>query len=899
MRNFNSKIAFNALILTEDFIMAQVKELKNSIVFENDYAEIVISKKNSLVEKVIDKKTNKDIRGEETAFFTLFAEKDSEDKVEVTGLTLKGDVITVETEKGSFNVKAEVKQNYFTFEVITNLPKGIFKMHMVYVKYDYDYLDKKNTAAVTVPITIWVDPVYFPDGKSLETVGRVFPHLGDKGAKLGLIIAPIIEHNALLKEVFRTIDKNTGIYSETGGAWGRDSRLNFGNYTIQHETTREWVDKNIDYFKSIGVDQIDLHHGAATFRQGDFKFMRYPNGAEFKKNVSDVLEANGMTAGLHTYTFYIAYDCEPLLSKPENQKQLKVMGSYTLAEDLSADADFLKIEENTEVIKKDRGFCTTNSPVLLIGEELFYFDITKDGLKLKKRGAAGTTPAAHKKGETVKHIEGHYHGLVPIFGSDLFLQVARNTAKAYNEGGFKMIYLDALDGMYYHCDRKNEPWFYIAQFVCEVLKYCDTYPVLEGAAYPASMYAARGRMGAWDTPYRGYKGWNLAHTNSNKGFIDRYLVPTLGWYNFYPMTDNYPANEHTKYHHTDSMEHMGSLAVMYDFPNVYNGMTQGALNRYKGLKRNVELYKKYDDLRKAQYFSEEYRQKLIDGKYEYHLKEKRGGKFVFVEKDYQVGKFFDLSDKDRNFKEFKNPFGAQVPFVRIEAMHSTLKENPMVMMKLDENQDLLSQKLEINYGTEIDFSDNLAKVVRVYGNGKGGKICIKTRCATNSEAGYGEYIIDLNFKGWREFILLESDNGERTDHQFEKGENSYAIYRSSLNNNRITKLYILTEGDVEGVRMSSIIAYQHVHEVYKNPTVRIGDAWVQFECELQSGNFIEWDGKRAVTIDRFGNERPIWFAQENFKAPRGKFKASLEAKALNRCTPRAQLTFGFTGKEVK
>ena len=37
------------------------------------------------------------------------------------------------------------------------------------------------------------------------------------------------------------------------------------------------------------------------------------------------------------------------------------------------------------------------------------------------------------------------------------------------------------------------------------------------------------------------------------------------------------------------------------------------------------------------------------------------------------------------FKEFKNPFGAQVPFLRLEAMHSTLKENPMVMMKLDEN----------------------------------------------------------------------------------------------------------------------------------------------------------------------------------------------------------------------
>ena len=110
---------------------------------------------------------------------------------------------------------------------------------------------------------------------------------------------------------------------------------------------------------------------------------------------------------------------------------------------------------------------------------------------------------------------------------------------------------------------------------------------------------------------------------------------------------------------------------------------------------------------------------------------------------------------------------------------------------------------------------------------------------------------------------------------------------------------IETEGDMTGVKMSSIIAYEHVHEVYKNPVVRIGEAWVQFECELLSGEFIEWDGKKAKTIDRFGNERPIWFNQENFKAKRGKFKASVEARALNRCTPRMQLTLGFTGKEVK
>ncbi len=414
-----------------------------------------------------------------------------------------------------------------------------------------------------------------------------------------------------------------------------------------------------------------------------------------------------------------------------------------------------------------------------------------------------------------------------------------------------------------------------------------------------SMYAARGRIGAWDTPYRGYKNWNDKHAIENKNYIDRYSAPILGWYDFYPMTDFYPGNEHTKYHHTDAIEHLGALAVKYDYANVFNGTSKGSLVRYAGMRRNIALYRKYDALRKAQYFSPEYRQKLLDCPHEVQLIEKRGKRYSFVEKDYQIAKLYDLNDTARNTGRFRNPFGAQVPFIRIEALLSTAYRSPFVMLPLDETKDLVTQKLEIRYDGEMDLSDRLAKVVRVKGNGiKDGKICIKVACATDSEQGFGEYIIDTDFRGWREFILLESDNGERKDHGFEKKEGGYSIFRSSLNNNRTTGLHIETEGDMTGVKMSSITAYEHTYEILKNPTVRIGEMSVMFECELQSSDFIEFDGKTAKVIDRYGNEKPIWFTSD-LKAPRGKFKAELTARPLNRGVARAQLTFGFTGKEIK
>ncbi len=878
--------------------MAKIFETKNSIVFENNYVEIEIAKENALIGKIIDKKTGNNIKSKESINFFALKTKE-EESIEITAVALDGDVLTVSSTSGDFKVEAHALESYFTFELVTALPSGVFVAYIAEAKYDYDYSDKSNTGAVGVAMTVKANARFYPDAKSLETGCEVYPHLADIGAKYALIIAPITEHRDILKEVVCAIDKNEGIRSSVGGAFSRDSRLNFSNYTIQYESTKEFIQNNIEYFKSIGVDQIDFHKGTTTFRQGDFKFMRYENGAEFKKNVSDVLEANGMSAGLHTYTHYITYDCDAILSKPENLRQLKIMESFTLAEDIAADSTFVPTAESTECVSDDFGFCRTNTPYVLVDDELILFENAPNGFKVKARGCSGTAATSHKKGAAVKHVEGHYHGFCPILGSDLFFEIARGTAKAFNEGGFKMIYLDALDGIYHHCDRKTEAWYYMGLFIHEVLKNCKVDPILEGAAFPIPMWPARGRSGAQDTPYRGYKGWNRNHAETNKTYIDRYNAPILGWYNFYPMTDMYPGNEHTRYHHTDSIEHMGSIAVMYDFANVFNGMSRSQLDRYPGLRRNIAIYKKYDDLRKAQYFSEEYRRKLIDSPYEVALIEKRGKKYSFVEKDYQIKKMLDLGDTDRNKCEFKNPFGAQTPFVRIEAMLSTAYRNGMVLLPLDESKELTSQNLKASFGGEINLTNNLAKTVKVTGNGvKGSKICVKLFCATNSETGYGEYIIDTDFNGWREFILIESDNGERTDHGFEKGHGLYAVYRSSLNNDRITGIRVETEGDMTGVKMSSVIAYEHTYELLKNPTVKIGNTSVMFECELQSSDFIEFDGKTAKVVDRYGNEKPIWFSS-TLKAPRGKFNAELTAKALNRGTARAQLTLGFTGKEIK
>ncbi len=901
-----------------------VKDNKKSITLENLYVKIEISKKDASVISITDKKTGESVKGSDTCFFELYKlknpeelnhritydeiGKDSNDPISkfydkeliaTTGLEYENGIIGVNTELGRINVKVETFDDFMTLEVQNKIPDGSLSFVFGNAKFEYDLDNPSALRATDVAMTVNTNPFFYPDGYSKEIKGETFEHLGGtEGAKLGIAIAPENSLREALKSLCSAIDSNKGIVSKNAGPWARENPSSFGDYIIAYETDKNYIEKNLDFYKTIGIDQIDFHQGAGTFRQGDFKYSRYENHDEFKKNVSDVLEANGIQAGLHTYAYYINPACHEILSNPKWQKQLDNEEVFTLAEDIPANADFVPTEESTSELLNYYGFFTRNLPYFLIGEEIVSYQNHPQGFKNCVRGCCGTKATSHKKGEKIHHLIGCFNLFAPKLDSELFKLIAHNTAETYNMGGFKMIYIDANDGTNRHCKEK-ECWYYYALFIHEIVKNCNTPPIIEYSAMHPSIWAARARMGAWDAPYRSYKAWNNLHHESHKMSTRRHYACTLGWYDYYPCTDFYPGNQHTKYQHWDAIDHMGSLSVMYNYSTVFNGLTPEHLHRFAGYRRNIERYKMYSDLRKSRYFSEKTLEKARNSKYELAIEKRDNEKYVFVEKDYQIKRLFDALDQSRGTTQFINPFKAQTPFVRIEAGLSTLGEDPILLMPLNEKYYVKDQVKKINFAAPLNLKEHLAMKVRVFGNGKNGSIGIKTRCASNSEFGHGLYVIDTNFEGWREFVLLETDNGTRPDLKFEKELRSYPIYRSSLNCDKITDIELMTDGDVDGVFMSSITAYRHTYDSIKNPTILIDNQLIMFECELKSSDFIEFDGTKAIVVDRYANEKPIFFTG-TCNVPHGKFNAKFTAtSSLNKCPVNLHLTFGFTGKDYK
>ncbi len=870
----------------------------NNIIFEDSFSKITLSKKDAKVKSIIDKTVQKEIRGAETHFFYLVAE-DEKTFLLPSELSLEENIVTVRTKTGNFKIEVCDKEQYFTFELKTALP-ACYKAVIAHAKYDYDFNNKQNCAAAGIAMTYWANPCLYPDAANMETKAEVIQHLKDKDAKYALIIAPIAMHKEIIKEVSLTIDKNYGIVSRVGGAWGEDCKDNYRNKISVHELPYEKMLEQLEFYKTLNIGIVDFNQGC-NFCQGDFEPVFYKNNTEFKEKAVAALEKENIIASLHTYSAYIDYNCNSILSNPKWQKQLATLETFTLSADIDENAQALPVMEPTDNVIDDvsglKGFFTRSTPFLLVGEELIKFKNSENGFESIQRGACGTKASAHKKGEKVYHLDGYYRGILPALCSNLFFEIARNTAKAFNEGGYGAIYLDALDGLYHHIKRE-EGWFYFAAFVCEILKHCNKDPLIEYSTIEPSIWPARGNAKAFDFPTRGYKTFQKIHKNDNERFKKIYYATTSGWYNIYPYTETLYGNETIRYHHTDDIENLGFLSLQTNSSMVYCNNSE----EYKtipALKRNIAIYSKYDKLRQNNYFSKDFLKKFQNGEYEYHVEKMGENDYAVVEWDYQKKKLYNLRDEKRNIKTFKNPFSNQTPFIRIEAFMSADDGYEKVFMNFDKSKDLTQQPLTKIFETPFDLTDLMVKKVSVLGNGKkGGAISISM--GDKSARSLAKYYIDTDFEGWRDFVLIETDNGERPDLELDSIEKNvfYILLRERFKYNKVKEGYIETEGDVSGVKISDITLTKRSFEVLKNPTVTVENTKIIFECDLKSTDFIEFDGKTAKMIDKKGNETEIPF-KGKLVVPEGEFMAKLTADAQNQNPLRAQLTFGFKGKCIK
>ena len=872
------------------------------IEFRNNKVSILISEKAELL-SFVELSTGRDI-AVHTRQKIARATISGKNTQQANRITLSKDTIHLYFGENTIHCKVAANDQYFTVEVVGGDIGKIDFLVFLDLKLDYDYTASNPFLAAGVAMTLNTHPVHFPSGEAKEVIGQCYKKTGILGAKLAIVACRKNELRGVIQNVYWTVPKGElPISYNGGGPFALDNEANKYDCVLIYSTKPSNVPEWISFYSQYGIRQFEFMLAPTTFVQGDFSFPSYGSAAAFKEQITDPLLDEGIISTLHNYAYYLSYSSTELLSDPKWQQQLEFHGGMSLSGRLSAEATTISVTGDKSCMKSDYAHSKLLSPYLLIDNEIIKYQIGADGFVSCKRGQCGTKPATHKSGAKVRIIGGYYGHIAPQIGSELFYEIARRTAKAYNEGGFRGFYFDALSGLIVHLKYTHEEsflWYYGASFINEVLKYCDGSPdVLDISDMYCTLWPSRGRGITYDSPLRGYKNHIDDHIARNKSFMDRQYVTTLGWYDFYPTRDETPSGYSVKYMFFDDVDYVGVKSIAYDQTMTYNRLSQNNVDMIPALKRNLILFAQYSQLRQSGYFSRRIQEILREGRYEYKL-QRSNGILGFRQAVYCKEKIRNIS---QDYLVGNNPFKRQKPFIRLEnSFTSCSNSSSIILLQGLEAIGLKESGITKDFSSPLDLSNHKAIRVTVKGNGSDSNDAICVRLGTSSGVAYADYVVRLNYEGWREIIVPGLDNGDYSELVFEGlSDDVSKTHQNTVDMSRVSYVKICQTSNAN-VSVRKVEAVSIVNNSLINPTIHSGRATVTFNDTIKSGEYIEYSvgEKEASVYDSIGNLRTISVKRTGrFRIPKGIFSIYVSGTPeVENAPSEVSLTVGLYGKFI-
>jgi hypothetical protein len=676
-----------------------------------------------------------------------------------------------------------------------------------------------------------------------------------------------------------------------GGPWALDAEISRGSYlfdfgSVNEETVDEWI----KVVKDLGLNQIDFHTGT-SLRFGDcFPNPKiFPSGRASVKAVIDKLHAAGISAGLHTYAFFIAKDTPYVTPVPD--PRLGKDRILTLAETIAADTPVVAVDESTADMHTTTGFFVHNSVTVQIDDELItYAKVNKEapyGFADCTRGAYGTKAAAHEKGAKVAHLKECFGLFTPDADSTLLSEVAFNTADTFNKCGFDMIYLDALDGEAI-LGGADLAWHYGSKFVFEIARRLERPALFEMSTFHHHLWYVRARMGAWDHPGRAHKRFVDIHAAANASGAGNFLPMNLGWWAVQTWKEGGAAlwNEPT---YPDDIEYLMTKCLANDFSLSLMGVDPKTLKAVPAYERLAPIFRQYEDLRHAKTVPPSILKQLAAPGKDFAMETGADGKAKFRPVEYAKHKV-QGQDGWSNTWTVKNSHAAQPVQMRIEALYSAGSydapeaaviedfSTPEVytehqaasgvrvnlataadVVKTGAASGLLTGRSDLptpdgaygsagkNFTPPLSIADKEALGMWVHGDGKGETLNVQLRSPLNTTSlGYGDHHITVDFTGWRYFELLEIESTDIADHGWPYRNAAYAVYREGIDYGQIAQLSFwynnLPQGQDVACHLSPIKALPLVRTHLVQPKVTIGGKTLVFPVVMEVGAYLEYRG---------------------------------------------------------
>ncbi len=803
----------------------------------------------------------------------------------MNGDTLK---LVFEGAQAEASVRVKLEKHFLTLEVTAFYGKDVDELTFFDVPLTLKGTLDDPFAACVLAFNLQTNVPEIP-GPSSRLHAMCIPRFGIEGAKAAIVACPTAALRDVMKEAVATAEDlpKTNI----GGPWALDGEINRGSYLFDFGALNEdTVDKWIKTVKDLGLNQIDFHTGT-SLRFGDClpNPKIFPNGRESVKAVLDKLHAAGISAGLHTYAFFIAKDAKYVTPVPD--PRLGKERTMTLAGAVAADTPVIAVDESTADMNTITGFFVHNSVTVQIDDELItYKTVNKEvpfGFSDCTRGAYGTTAAAHDKGAKVAHLKECFGLFTPDADSTLLSEVAFNTADTFNKCGFDMIYLDALDGEGI-LGGADLAWHYGSQFVFEIAKRLERPALFEMSTFHHHLWYVRARMGAWDHPGRAHKRFVDIHAAANASGAGNFLPMNLGWWAVQTAKEGGEAlwNEPT---YPEDIEYLMTKCLATNSGISLMGVDPKTLNTVPAYQRLAPIFRQYENLRHAKTVPASILKQLAAPGKDFAMETGADEKASFRPVEYAKHKV-QGQDGWSNTWTVKNSHAAQPLQMRIEALYSaeaydspngTVIEDfaktdaytehqaaSTVQVNLATSTDLvksgaasglLTGKSDLpipdgaygsagkNFTPPLSIAGKEALGVWVHGDGKGETLNVQIMSPRNTTAlGYGDHHITVDFTDWRYFELLEIESTDIADHGWPYRNAAYSVYREGIDYGQIAQLSFwfnnLPQGQEVACHLSPVKALPLVKNHLVQPRVTIGGKTLSFPVEMEVGAYLEYRG---------------------------------------------------------
>jgi hypothetical protein len=833
-------------------------------------------------------------------------------------------------------------------EVVGVEGEGIESLTFVDIALTLASLPGETFAACALALNLKTHVAEIP-GLNSRLRADCYSHFGLVGAKVALLACPQIQLRDLMKEVVG--DSEELPHSPVGGPWALDAESTRDSYLIDSEgkITEATVDDWIQLAGNLGLKQIDLHTGH-SLRFGDYapNPAIFPNGLASLKAITDRLHAAGILAGLHTYAFFIAKDTPWVTPIPD--PRLAKDPAFTLADPLAAESTTIPVIESTQGMSAITGFQIRNSATLQIDDELIIYKgvATDPPYRFTEctRGACGTGVSAHAAGSKVHHLKECFGLFVPDGDSTLFTEVAAKTAAVYNEAGFDMIYLDALDGSDVVAGGENA-WHYGSKFVFELCKRLEKPALMEMSTITHHLWLVRSRMGAWDCPSRAMKRFIDMHAIANEDCARMFLPSNLGWWGVFSWSGVAPERTFP-----DDIEYLCGKSLGFDSGlSLLAGFTPEAYANSFNIRRLAAIIRQYEDLRRSGAVPPSVRSRLQARGEEFTLDRSPEGHNQFRPVQYARHKVQGV-DGQSNIWKSNNRFARQPLRVRIEALLSAEAcdspesisvagfEGTPEFVKTQSQKRVAGSITADSFSgpggptsgcfsgvselanrdsswtmVEKRFSPLLNMTGRgmglwVHGDGQGEILNLQFRSPAFRGGGIANHYLDIDFTGWRYFALVEPDEDQigRYDWPYAGIAANWEARKDRLMADAYPNLHVwvsydqlesfslwynnLPPGGRAACFLSSVKGVPLRSATLKNPQVRIGSQTILFPAELASGSYLEFNGLSECTIYDSKSE-PIGQVTPVGEAPmveEGENEVAFSCESANGFCPRANVT---------